>query len=482
MNELPSYCYVLVGHPRLSNTRLLLSQQYSLHGGQNAREFLENFLMVQRQFVFVAHIKGDAPYSESNIMSLSDANDAQKIMDMLMNDKRRISKILHDNGRIRKKYRHRTFSELFATAPTFLSRQETVGKPQPAMPTTQIYIQTMNSTNHSQAFYKPKELKKKTNGELDDIEKIESQISFPVKSEDMFYCVRNLHQKPHGLSFETSLDLTTISLAEANIAHKKIRNHGYTCKYFDKNLKLLYSGSSILKWFSSQQQRKPHHGLDKQWLKDFVIKHGKIDCARDVSDGGKISKRVAFGFGQIQPSSNKQQRKCTIPDTFTSVVKNEDALKMPTLNTTMLDLMLQEAPQVVEALAEILGFSQRCLESFYQNDETRPFSNEFRSKTFGKDLHSHFFRDEAAASEGPSFDWEYIDITVKNCADLPRHMDHKNDSRVGYNHCAVYSFVIDGYRVSIIMTTRNTVGSNADHLQHLFFGTKAAEKKYRDDP
>eukprot|EP00980_Cylindrotheca_fusiformis_P003461 scaffold772_cov76-Cylindrotheca_fusiformis.AAC.1 len=39
---------------------------------------------------------------------------------------------------------------------------------------------------------------------------------------------------------------------------------------------------------------------------------------------------------------------------------------------------------------------------------------------------------------------------------------------------------VDGCRVSIIMTTHNTVGSDADRLQHLFFGTKAAEKKYSD--
>eukprot|EP00980_Cylindrotheca_fusiformis_P023778 scaffold10972_cov59-Cylindrotheca_fusiformis.AAC.1 len=364
-------------------------------------------------------------------------------------------------------------------APKYLQKQ----KPPPAgPPPTRLYIQSMTTTNHNQNKRVPKALKKKANGQLDDIGRVQSQISFPVQSQDMFYCVRNLHQKPHGLAMQENWNAATISLDKANVAHKEVGDHWKTNKYFDENLKLLYSGSGLMAWFLRQQQENCRPALDKKWLKDFVIEHGISNGSRDVADEGKTNKRVGIGFGQNQKNENSLQLKCAVPDMATCVVENEDDLKMPTLNTTKLDLMLQKAPQVVEALAEILGFSQRCLESFYQKDETRPFSNEFRSKTFGNRLHSHFFPDEAAASEGPSFDWEYIDITVKNSADLPRHMDYMNDSRVGYNHCAVYSFIIDEYRVSIIMTTRCSVGSCADRLQHVFFNDKPTPKVDRDKP
>ena len=59
--------------------------------------------------------------------------------------------------------------------------------------------------------------------------------------------------------------------------------------------------------------------------------------------------------------------------------------------------------------------------------------------------------------------FEYYDIVITRNTVLPKHIDQKNDHRVGYNFCAVYSYyhIIDGleYKVSIIMTTRTTLGS-----------------------
>jgi hypothetical protein len=66
-----------------------------------------------------------------------------------------------------------------------------------------------------------------------------------------------------------------------------------------------------------------------------------------------------------------------------------------------------------------------------------------------------------------SASFEYYDIVVSKIdSELRRHMDYKNDDRTNYNNTFVYSFVRDGYKVSIIMTTRRDVGSAMDKIQN----------------
>ena len=62
--------------------------------------------------------------------------------------------------------------------------------------------------------------------------------------------------------------------------------------------------------------------------------------------------------------------------------------------------------------------------------------------------------------------FEFFDVVITRNTTLQKHTDHKNDHRKGYNLCTVYSYVVtlngDDYKVSIIMTTRTTVGSACD--------------------
>lgn len=68
------------------------------------------------------------------------------------------------------------------------------------------------------------------------------------------------------------------------------------------------------------------------------------------------------------------------------------------------------------------------------------------------------------------FPWEYIDIVVTCETGLCRHADHSNDGRDGYRHCAVYSFFrsVDNveYKVSVIMTTRKSVGGAMKRIRY----------------
>jgi hypothetical protein len=53
--------------------------------------------------------------------------------------------------------------------------------------------------------------------------------------------------------------------------------------------------------------------------------------------------------------------------------------------------------------------------------------------------------------------FEYYDMVISRNTTLPKHIDGKNDHRLGYNHCVVYTFYheLEGieYKASIIMTT-----------------------------
>ena len=65
-----------------------------------------------------------------------------------------------------------------------------------------------------------------------------------------------------------------------------------------------------------------------------------------------------------------------------------------------------------------------------------------------------------------SASFEYYDIVISTIdSELQRHKDYRNNDRTNYNHTFVYSFVRDGYKVSIIMTIRRDVGSAMDKIQ-----------------
>ena len=64
--------------------------------------------------------------------------------------------------------------------------------------------------------------------------------------------------------------------------------------------------------------------------------------------------------------------------------------------------------------------------------------------------------------------FEYFHFVLTPNTILQKHIDRMNDARPGYNCCIVYSFfqqVEDlEYRVSVIMTVRNTVGVAFDRF------------------
>ena len=98
-----------------------------------------------------------------------------------------------------------------------------------------------------------------------------------------------------------------------------------------------------------------------------------------------------------------------------------------------------------------------CCQFFVNKHHPNAFPDKYRNEQFAGRLNALMGFPKSRAK------FEYYDIILSRNTVLHKHCDTKNDHRVGYNHCVVYSFFHSisnkCYRVSIIMTTRTSVGA-----------------------
>ena len=101
--------------------------------------------------------------------------------------------------------------------------------------------------------------------------------------------------------------------------------------------------------------------------------------------------------------------------------------------------------------------------SIVLSEDHASFSNQIRTRLFAKIFNT------AMGFESSSSLFEYIHIVIAKNTVLNEHVDHKNDHRSGYNFCSVYSFYHvedhEEYRISLIMTTRTTIGAALEKLK-----------------
>jgi hypothetical protein len=324
-----------------------------------------------------------------------------------------------------------------------------------------LFFHKMNTKNHQLS--QGNSDKDKYRSQLDDIEKIAEQFVFPVR-EEMLYCARKIHKRPHGLAVSTHRGHNNRRLADMEIPNK-VHTNRLIRSVDSSEYKVICPGAPELVWLHNNVQ------VDKQrWLQYILQVDGIADTVRDPGYNSAKTGSIYIGFGQSQPFRHPMQlcyhgaswwKKGHDGSRLPSQDDDEDrkARKVPLLNIKYLEKM-QIDLQI--QLGRILAFGQACLDSYYQKDEVKPFADEFRNSLFGNYLHSFF------PEESMSFRWEYIHITVKHYdALLPKHMDYSNDKRRGYNHCVVYSFTIDGFRISFIMTSRRSCGSASNRLKKL---------------
>ena len=83
-------------------------------------------------------------------------------------------------------------------------------------------------------------------------------------------------------------------------------------------------------------------------------------------------------------------------------------------------------------------------------------------------VYDHFSRDHLGHCV--SINWEYIGIIARKITDddrLAMHLDNNNDSRQGYDICATYSYIIDGWRVTVVAACKQDFGSLFERLDEV---------------
>ena len=186
-----------------------------------------------------------------------------------------------------------------------------------------------------------------------------------------------------------------------------------------------------------------HHNLIRHMLKGGVRDNVRICDRVDPNLPAFVNERLRFGFGRVQPATNKKNWQL-------------HGEKMPTLDVSPFKAL---PTSMQSQLMTIIEHSQVFLLKQYPN----AFPNKMRNDHCATQLNAvmGFPRSKAL--------FEYYDIVISRNAVLTKHIDTKNDHREGYDHCVVYSFyaTVDNleYKVSIIMCTRCTVGCPIDRIK-----------------
>jgi hypothetical protein len=191
-------------------------------------------------------------------------------------------------------------------------------------------------------------------------------------------------------------------------------------------------------------------GLDsfESSIAHHVMDYGTTDCLRLSGridhDTSSVRKFIRFGFGRIQRDSFQQNwslHGTTMPGVNIKAFKN-----MPLKLRHQLLIIFEEATRFT---------------SLWHKDS---FPDEQRNKHCAGYLNGQMGFPQSTSL------FEFFDIFLSRNTTLPKHCDVKNCHRPGYNECCVYSFntCLSGeqYKISIIMTTRTTVGCAFDKTKH----------------
>ena len=298
-------------------------------------------------------------------------------------------------------------------------------------------------------------------------------------SVSVLYLAENLHSSPHSSASLHSIPAITSAMSRCGVEHIVLspsssgtdgiaRATGITAMYSNSRpMQSLRKSLSIIQPSiqpSSPSQKKPtiqptirpatiqptiqpDCSFHQELAHYLLSLCNKFDTSRQSGcishERSCCSAAIKWGWGRIQPDSNTQ----------TWYINNQ---KMPTLNVApFLEITksLQDQIMVVMETATSIALSQ----------DKAAFTNPIRTKLFAKIFNN------AMGFESSSSLFEYIHIVIAKNTVLNEHVDHKNDHRPGYNFCSVYSFFHvkdnDEYRISLIMTTRTTIGAAVEKLK-----------------
>ena len=173
----------------------------------------------------------------------------------------------------------------------------------------------------------------------------------------------------------------------------------------------------------------------------------KIKPEEKKTANGSLNCRLSWGFIRAQPRSHASSREL-------------NGKLIPSMSVHEFEHIPSECRDFLMMIAETSG------EEAKRYHGTFTLSHPIR-KAFPKALH------EKMGYPNTSAKFEYYDIVITSSDNhTQRHMDYLNDGRDNYNISCIYTFfnIFNGmeYKVSFIMTTRDSIGAalEANYKKH----------------
>lgn len=292
-----------------------------------------------------------------------------------------------------------------------------------------------------------------TDGAYYSAASIQVAISVSTHENDLFILHRGLHHVPHGTGFLRTKDASDIVLRNNDVdvidVPEDMARFGMDRE--DDGVFVFRSGTNEVGMVSMTSV-----AIKKAFLQFFRHEQCKRYLSADVGrDVGNNVYRYDLLFNQGQGNCDKYS------DINGNIVVDSggNPLRVPFLrNQTE---MLRFMPDTIkEELTRVLVGMDKVTQRVYPG----AFPDERR-----RDLvHDYFV--SAYLGDDVRMNWEYLGIIARQLTNndrLAMHLDSKNDWRNGYDYCTTYSFVIDGYRVTIVAACKQDFGSLMDRLDEV---------------
>ena len=315
-----------------------------------------------------------------------------------------------------------------------------------------IYIQKRHNEGHHHEFVAQKRKKNATTCPIGPDYATISNVTTIDQSgtQRLQYVAKNLHIRPHGSINQTDIHTNDVLYDFIGISHKTLsaKSTGVRGVSRDGDITVAFSNAKHFINIESRLTRLGHFGgLDtlERNLADFILANGiTLDRSRLQ---GKIDKNVhtvrrfiRIGFGRIQRESYNQN--WSLGGSTMPGVNVKAFLQMPISLRQQLMVLFEEST------------------SFTRVWHKDSFSDPRRNKHCAGYLNSLLGFPRSTSL------FEFVDVIISLNTILTKHCDEKDCHRPGYNESCVYSYYIEieGYRykVSIVMTTRTTVGCAFD--------------------
>ena len=279
-----------------------------------------------------------------------------------------------------------------------------------------------------------------------DFHTIATNISIHLPSNRcMVYACRNLHSRHHGSVGEVSFSNTimnALGIVTDVITPTSASTNGTQST---NDIFVAYDNSELFRDLEKKSTigiLTMHHRLTTILLTLKQTDPSRAGLKIDPDADG-TNFRLRFGFGRLQPTPAPTAN-CTV------IHWNLGSKKMPTIS-------YREFVILPKSLKDELIHVFECAHNFVMSSMPDMFPRNPKRVKCTKKLNTTLGYPKAKMK------FEYYDIVITRNIVLPKHIDQKNDHREGYNFCVVYSYyhTIQGfeYKVSIIMTTRSTIGA-----------------------